>query len=164
MKVDTSPLSYLVLLDCVDILPRLYGTIVIPEQVLTELLHTGTPAKVVQWIENRPDWLCVHATPNVDDASLRQLDSGERAAIQLAQPYGRDALLLIDDAAGRVEATRRSIPNVGTLGLLRAAARRKLLDFPSTLHRLRETNFRVSEQLATDLITEDRNRRFGSPE
>jgi predicted nucleic acid-binding protein len=166
MKVviaDTSPLNYLVLIDSVDILHRLYGTIVVPEEVLSELLDPGTPAKVMQWIHNCPEWLSIHAASNTRDAALSQLDPGERAAILLAQQYGRDALLLIDDAAGRIEASRRSIANVGTLGVLRAAARRKLLDLPSALYRLLDTNFRVSEQLVTDLITEDRIRRSGPP-
>lgn len=40
MKVviaDTSPLNYLVLVDAVEILPRLYDRITIPDAVLAEL-------------------------------------------------------------------------------------------------------------------------------
>ena len=62
----------------------------------------------------RPRFCTVH-----DDPGLRQLDPGERAAILLAQQEA-GALLLIDDAAGRSEATRRGIPSPGTLGILRA--------------------------------------------
>lgn len=44
MKVivaDTSPLNYLILIDSVDILPRLYGSILVPPQVIAELVVPG---------------------------------------------------------------------------------------------------------------------------
>lgn len=34
---DTSPLNYLVLLDVVSVLPKLFGEVVVPPAVLTEL-------------------------------------------------------------------------------------------------------------------------------
>ena len=68
-------------------------------------------------------------------------------------------LLLIDDAAGRIEANRRGIPSTGTLGVLRAAAIRQLLDFPAALKRLAETNFRISQSLLSDLLAEDSERK-----
>jgi predicted nucleic acid-binding protein len=93
-----------------------------------------------------------------DDPALRQLDPGERAAILLAQQEA-DALLLIDDAAGRSEATRRGIPSTGTLGILRAAAIRKLPDLPTALKSLAATNFRVSQGLIAELLAEDSERK-----
>jgi predicted nucleic acid-binding protein len=69
------------------------------------------------------------------------------------------ALLLIDDAAGRVEASRRGISSTGTLGILRAAALKGLVDLPSALARLLDTNFRVSTRLVADLLVEDAERR-----
>ena len=85
------------------------------------------------------------------------LDPGERAAITLAQSEP-GALLVIDDTAGRIEASRRGILNTGTLGVLRAAALRGLLDLPTTLARLLETNFRVSMELVSALLAEDAER------
>ena len=35
---DTSSLCYLILIDCVDILPKLYDQIIIPELVYEELI------------------------------------------------------------------------------------------------------------------------------
>ena len=86
-----------------------------------------------------------------DDPALRQLDPGERAAILLAQQEA-GALLLIDDAAGRNEATRRGIPSTGTLGILRAAAIRQLPDLPTSLKNLAGTNFRISQRLIAELL------------
>jgi len=93
-----------------------------------------------------------------DDAALSRLDPGERAAILLAEQE-REVLLLIDDAAGRTEAKRRGIPSTGTLGVLRAAANRHLVDLPRALKSLAATNFRVSRSLVADLLAEDSARK-----
>jgi predicted nucleic acid-binding protein len=156
---DTSPLNYLVLIGQIEILQRLYGSVLIPPEVLDELSAPGTPSQVSEWIRSRPDWLEVReAQKERSDPLLQQLDPGERAAILLAQEQP-DVFLLIDDAAGRAEADRRDIPNTGTLGVLRAAALRDLLDLPSALARLVETNFRVSGQLINQLLAEESERK-----
>lgn len=46
---NTSPLCYLILIEQIDILPSLFDEIVIPEAVVTELLHSGAPAAVAKW-------------------------------------------------------------------------------------------------------------------
>ncbi len=111
---DTSPLNYLVLIGEADILRRLYGKVLIPSEVLTELSDSGAPLEVLEWIQARPDWLEVRAVrEDQNDPTLQGVHPGERAAILLAQSEP-NILLLIDDAAGRAEATRRQIPNTGT--------------------------------------------------
>src|ERR1035438_8720096 len=140
---DTSPLNYLLLIGEIAILQGLYGEILIPPEVLAELSDVDAPPEVLKWIQVRPAWLQVRQRRTMqDDPALRHLDPGERAAILLAQQEG-DVLLLIDDAAGRSEATRYGIPSTGTLGILRAAAIRQLLDLPTALKSLAATNFRV---------------------
>jgi predicted nucleic acid-binding protein len=156
---DTSPINYLLLINQIAILPGLYGEIVIPQEVLTELTDPEAPPEVLRWIQSPPQWLRVRR-PRItqDDHALEEIDPGERAAILLAQQE-RDVLLLIDDAAGRAEANRRGIPNTGTLGVLRAAAIRQLLDLPDALKQLSATNFRVPQALLSDLLTEDFERK-----
>ncbi|MCL5742499.1 MAG: DUF3368 domain-containing protein [Acidobacteria bacterium] len=156
---DTSPLNYLVLIGQIGILRGLYGSVTVPPQVISELADSGSPAAVSAWVQSKPEWLVVRAVPeNHADPALQRLDAGERAAILLAQLEG-DVLLLIDDAAGRAEANRRGIPTTGTLGVIRAAALRQLLDLPATLARLMATNFRISESLLSELLTEDAERK-----
>ena len=41
---DTGPLRYLVLIDMVDLLPRLFETIIVPSAVRSELDNAETPA------------------------------------------------------------------------------------------------------------------------
>jgi len=42
---DTSPINYLILIDYQDVLPTLFGQIIIPQAVLNELQHAKTPEK-----------------------------------------------------------------------------------------------------------------------
>jgi predicted nucleic acid-binding protein len=156
---DTSPLNYLVMIGEVAILHRLYGKVLIPTEVLAELEDRGTPSQVLQWVRARPDWLEVRIVDVTrDEIALNQLDDGERAAILLAEQES-DVLLLIDDAAGRAEANRRNIANTGTLGVLRAAAMRRLVDLPTALTRLAATNFRAHASLLADLLADDLERK-----
>ena len=77
---------------------------------------------------------------SVLDPALGFLDPGEREAIALAEELQADQLLL-DDTDDRREAARRSLPFIGTLGVLREAARRELLDLRVVLVQLQETSF-----------------------
>jgi len=56
---DTSPLNYLILIDYQDVLPILFGQIIISQAVLDELQHTKTPEKIKNWIAAKPAWLDV---------------------------------------------------------------------------------------------------------
>jgi predicted nucleic acid-binding protein len=155
---DTSPLNYLVMIGEVAILHRLYDRVLVPAEVLAELQDSGAPSEVLQWVRAQPDWLEVRRVDiHHDETALNQLGEGECAAILLAQQES-DVLLIIDDAAGREEANRRNIPNTGTLGVLRAAAIRGLVDLPTALARLAATNFRASKSLLDDLLAENLER------
>lgn len=117
---DSSPLNYLTLIGSVDVVYRLYGTVVVPQQVIAELVDPAAPHEVRRWASSLPDWVDVRVTV-VSDGDMTHLDPGERAAIVLAESEP-GALLLIDETAGRTEASRRGIQTTGTLGVLRAAA------------------------------------------
>ena len=77
---DASPLHYLVLIGCSDILPALFETVFVPTVVRDELLHPETPEIVRTWMENPPGWLEVRVAPAIDDPSLQPRDDGEKAA------------------------------------------------------------------------------------
>ena len=54
---DNTPLRYLILLGYSDILPALYGRVIIPHAVFMELQHPHTPpGSYVLWIANPPTW------------------------------------------------------------------------------------------------------------
>ncbi len=82
-------------------------------------------------------------------------------AITLACSLGGDTLLLMDDAAGRQEASRLGLRSTGTLGVIRAAAQRDLLDLDLALDKLSQTNFYVPSRLVAFLRAEARARKSG---
>ena len=144
---DSGPLHYLILLDHADLLHRFYDEVVVPEAVAIELSTPSAPVVVREWISRAPSWLSVvPVEPDQVQEVTDQLDLGERAALALAGKLHAD-LLLIDDAAGRAEAKRRSLRVTGTLGVLRVAAERGLVNVPELIVRLKATNFYVDEAL-----------------
>jgi predicted nucleic acid-binding protein len=155
---DTSPINYLILIECVNVLPDLYGRVVIPEGVFEELQRQSTPQVVREWIAAIPTWLEVRQAHVPIAAELELLGIGERQAICLAQELGA-AAIIIDEEKGRKEARRRGLSVIGLLGVLRDAATRDLVQLQPALARLRETNFRVSDQLIESLLRHDAERR-----
>ena len=77
---DTSPINYLVLIDQTGILQRLYQRVVIPEEVLAELMDDSAPPVVREWMMRRPGWIEIRSAPGRDE-DLTGLDAGEAAAI-----------------------------------------------------------------------------------
>lgn len=155
---DASPLRYLILIEQAHVLPALYGRVVVPAGVITELSQERTPTIVQTWLSNRPDWLHV-VRPAHPLAPLREgLGPGEREAIALAAELAADVLLM-DDREGRREAEQRNLLVVGTLRVLADASGHDLLDLRVALDRLRQTNFRASERLIQWLLEQDAARR-----
>ena len=85
---------------------------------------------------------------------MEALDRGEREAIQLAEEQRAD-LLLIDERLGRSEAKRRGIPITGTLGILLAGGKRRLIEPELVFQQLIErTNFRATAKLRESFAEE----------
>ena len=144
---DSAPLHYLILLDLADLLHKLYGDVLIPAAVVNELSSAGAPVKVRDWLDSMPAWLRIEpVAPEVILGVSNALDAGEREAIALARILHAD-LLLIDDSEGRLEARRLGLRITGTLGVLRVAAERRLIDVNAIVRNLRATNFYVDDNL-----------------
>lgn len=155
---DTSPLNYLVQIDCIGLLPELYDRIIVPHGVYAELSHGSAPLAVKLWAVNRPWWLDVRLANSQADPALAFLDRGEREAIQIALELHADRLL-IDEFKGRVEAVRRGLTVTGTLGVLLTAGKLRLTDPEAAYRRLiAETNFRASAGLEAEFLRQVRPR------
>jgi predicted nucleic acid-binding protein len=158
---DTSPLRYLVLVEQVEVLPRLFDEVLVPPAVLLEMSQVRTPGPVRAWAASPPAWLTVRE-PSSLDPSLN-LGAGEKAAIALAQEV-QAARILVDDRDAVRAARARGLTPIGTLALLDEAAERGLIaDLPQTLDRLTNaTNFRVSQatdQIIKDMLQRDQGRK-----
>jgi predicted nucleic acid-binding protein len=154
---DTSPLNYLILIEAEDLLPKLFGRVVIPNAVFEEMQDVGASASVRKWVQNLPKWIEIRQTVLTADASLDILDAGEREAIMLAQELAAD-LLLVDDKQARLAAVDLGIAITGTIGILDKAAREGLIDLKSAIEKIQKTSFRISDNLIEKLIEESEER------
>ncbi len=84
MKVviaDTSPINYLILINCVDLLRELYAHIIIPSEVFEELTSAGAPPEVAAWVRSRPEWVEVRLSSIVSRVPLALIEADlERVA------------------------------------------------------------------------------------
>jgi uncharacterized protein len=141
---DTSVLCYLVLIDCVAILPRRFGTVTIPSEVAEECLHACAPEKLRALLRNPPPWLRIAPASAARLPGTERLDRGEAAAITLAAERHAE-LLLIDERIGRQVAIDTGFAVAGTLAILADAASRGWLSFDAAVERLLGgTNFHAS--------------------
>jgi predicted nucleic acid-binding protein len=107
---DASPITSLLQVGQANLLPALFGRILIPPAVKDELLrfHSSLPDYLqVQAIQDRP------AAESLSHA----LDRGEAEAIILAEECHADYLLM-DEKTGRSIAEARGLRIVGLLGVL----------------------------------------------
>ena len=152
---DTGPLNYLLLIGNIDLLPQLYGEVLIPPAVQDELLAPGAPAAVRLWMMNPPRWLEVRTPSRIDFSLDSDLDEGELEAIALVQSGGAGSLLLMDDLPGRMEAERLGLDTIGTLGILRRAHQVGLTNLRKAVETLlTSTNFRASDQLIREILAD----------
>ncbi len=147
---DTSPVNYLLLIGCQELLKNLFSKIALPAAVLTELQSEHAPAQIREWLGRRPEWVEVRQVELPQDF-LRDLGPGEREAIYLAKDLGADELLM-DDAKGRVAAEHVNLHVVGTIGILDAAALRGFVDLPAAVEKLKQTTFRAKPGLLDSLL------------
>jgi predicted nucleic acid-binding protein len=156
---DATPLRYLVLIGAAELLPALYGEVLVPESVASELGHPHTPEAVWNWMARPPAWLQIVSLKALPPMTLAaDLDRGEYDAIRLALDRNAD-LVLMDDREGVEEARRLGLTVTGTLGILDRAAERNLIDLAQTFNRLRQTNFRVDPALLVRLLEADAKHR-----
>jgi hypothetical protein len=147
---DTSPLIYLSRVGALGLLHTLFGEVVVPRAVWTEVVEQRTAAPGLDALRIA-NWLRVvdQELPVLDLG----LDAGETAAILLAESLQAD-LLLIDERLGRRVAESRGLIVRGTLGVLVQARRTGALPaLRPVLERLVADGFRISPALIREALT-----------
>jgi uncharacterized protein len=149
---NTSPLQYLFQTELLDLLPAIYGTIVVPGGVVDELAE-GRARGVALADPMTLPWVRVHRV--ADTALLRiaaDLDRGEREVLAVAQ-QSTDALAILDDALARRYARLLRIPWTGPLGiLLTAKATGRLARVSPVLDRLEDLRFRIDAETRASVL------------
>lgn len=157
---DASPLNVLVRIGYVDVLYELFGSVIVPPAVASQLSHASTPEVVRTWLAQPPNWLTIRAPLSID-TTLEMDDRGEVEAISLAVELKAD-LLLADDRKARRIARGRGLAMAGTVGVLELASARNILNLRDAFDRLRETDFRVADRILLDALSRDANRKARS--
>lgn len=123
---DTSPIRALSAIGRLDVLPKLYGSVLIPPAVEAEL---AVPVKGLPDVSQGPHGFLLRAAPT-DVARVSSLamhlNPGESEAIVLALERAADAIL-IDERRGRSTAVELGLIPIGTLGVLSEAKSRGLV-------------------------------------
>jgi predicted nucleic acid-binding protein len=109
----------------IDLLPALFGKVILPVTVQSELVSRKAPPCVQHWTANPPSWLevCDVAFGHPDNLSLEGLDVGEKAVILLAVTLNAD-LLIMDDRKAVKTARSKGFRVTGTQAF--SSWRRKL--------------------------------------
>jgi len=143
---DASPVCYLVLIAEIELLPKLFTQVLLPREVLDELLVEGAPPMVRAWANAPPPWISIHDGLAGPEKSMERLQAGERAAILLAESV-HAGIILLDEKSARRFAAERGLRVTGLLGVLVEAANRGLVDLAPAIQRLTKTSFRYSPAL-----------------
>jgi predicted nucleic acid-binding protein len=154
---DASPVNVLVRIGHIGVLPQLFGHVLVPPAVASELSHAKTPDVVRAWLASRPEWMEIRS-PSRIDPTLGMDDPGEREAISLALELKAD-LLLADDKKARRAANQLGIVTTGAVGVLELSAARGLLELREAFQRVRETNFSVSDAILESALARDTARK-----
>ena len=148
---DTSPVTNLIKIGELDILRKLFQTIVIPQIVYEELCVLDKQKAILE----QNDWIKVIALKDstLKTALLLEIDKGEAEAIALAIELNAD-YLLIDEQAGRAIAEKLGVKITGIIGILIQAKQKGfIIQVKPYLERLiNEASFRISSHLFKNVI------------
>lgn len=115
---DTSPITNLLAIDHIHLLPALYSQVVIPNGVAEELLRVNSRMEQIKSLLLE-GWLQVKVVTDwkLYEEILVLLDKGESEAIALGIEMNAD-LLLMDETKGRQLAKDYGLKVTGLLGIL----------------------------------------------
>ena len=141
---NSTPLIHLAAMDRLELLPQLFGEIVIANEVYEEVVLKGANRPGASGVQSAK-WIKRRAVNNRLACTILQnsLGAGESATIVLALELEAD-LTILDDQLARLQARARSIKITGTVGLLLMAAVRNIVHFQQALDDLLATGFRLS--------------------
>ena len=115
---DTSPLINLAAIGQLNLIPQLFGSVILPQAVFNEITISGKGKAGAIDIQNA-NWVVIKQCKNQSFVNklLADLDLGEAEAIALAIEIGTTTVL-IDESDGRAMALLYQLKPIGILGIL----------------------------------------------
>ncbi len=152
MKIVTnsSPLIELSKIKQLNLLRKVYDSILIPEEVYIEVVVNGvgkqgaTEVGAAEWIYRQS---VTDMNQVIELQNQKSLHLGESATIVLAQEINAEQVIL-DDSAARREAIAVGLPVIGTVGVLLIAKTQGIIPtIKPILDNLRVRGTRISQSL-----------------
>lgn len=157
---DTTPLMTLLKCNQLELLNKMYGSVLIPSAVYSELTDNPLYEEEAEIIRNC-DFLEVREISDKSRVQMLQnstgLDLGETEAIVLAESINAD-LLLMDEVMGRMIAKEMGFTIAGAIGILIAAKKAGFLssdDTRNVVDLIRESGQHIGEPLLKKLLEID---------
>ena len=139
---DTSCLILFHKIGELDLLRKVYDSV------------STTPEVAQEFSEELPDWIIIERVKDkkYQEFLETQVDLGEASAIALAKEM-ESPLLLLDDLKARKLASKLNLKFTGTLGVINKAKQIGAIEkVKPLLDKLQATNFRISENIITELL------------
>jgi len=153
---NSSPIMNLAIIGQLHLIHQLFGEIVIPKEVWTELIIQGEGKPGAKDIEGAK-WIKVAKVKNdsLVKTLTKDLDVGEAAAIALGIEMEAD-LLLLDETDARNIAEFYDLKKTGVIGILMSAKKNDLIkQIGPMLERLRtEAHFWIKQELYDVILSQ----------
>lgn len=153
MKVvcNASPLIGLAILGRLDLPVRLYGTVIVSNEVAIEISVPDKPfgLELKSWAQSK----IVPVNNRIALLTLTQmLDIGEASTIILSEEQSAD-FVIMDDRKGRRIAEARNIKVVGLMAVLIDAFERKMIpSLQAEIKKLQAAGYRLSKSLIEESL------------
>lgn len=144
---NASPLIVLAKAQYLEILPKLFAKVLVPQAVSSEI-EAGPFDDPMRNQIHHLSWLDqVQLEPELTPLAYWQLGRGESEVIEYARQHPA-TIALVDDRRARRAASAMGIPVCGTLGVLAmSVARLRSFSFEDAVKRLRESGLYVNENV-----------------
>lgn len=153
---DAGPIIHLSLIGHLELIPSLFGRVVMPRRVYDEVVQAGSGLPGSEELRNAT-WVDLYqedVRPDLSQLLGSFLDAGEAAAIALALDLGAD-LVLSDDRQARLASERLGLRVQGTVGILLEARRQgRVAALAPLLADLRTNGVWLSEELVERVLRE----------
>ncbi len=151
--INTSPWISLSIIKKIDILPKIYKKIFMPEGVVEEIMNNKSKnygkqeLKKCKWIKKTAFKENSYSRKLIND-----LDKGELEVILLAKELNIKNVLM-DETIGRKTAKLQGLKPIGTLGLLVKAKKMKIIkEVKPLINILLKNNIWLSEELISKIL------------
>ncbi|MDO4338881.1 MAG: DUF3368 domain-containing protein [Eubacteriales bacterium] len=145
--VNSTPLIVLCKIGRLDILKNLYGEIIIPQAVFSEV--TAKKDSVCRQIREK-EWIHVEQITDQSDKKMyrAKLHDGEVEVMILAQGMPKADLVVIDDNAAKKTAKYLGLTVTGTIGVLLRAKEAGIIENVSpVIKEMKQRGFYISAEL-----------------